>query len=66
MSEKFLTIKGVCELINRERWTIYRYIRTLGFPPPINPNTYPKQWAESAVRNWAKENGVSVFRGSEE
>lgn len=58
--DNHLEIKDICRLLQRKRWTVYRYIRELDFPKPVNPHTRPKRWRIDDVRLWAEREGFTV------
>ena len=53
--DRYLTSDDVQALIGVSKSTLYRVIRTAGFPRPIALSPQIRRWSESEVRSWITE-----------
>ena len=54
--EKLLTIKEVVSIVGFKTSTIYKFIKTKGFPKPVKIGK-SSRWKLSDVNNWLKQFG---------
>lgn len=52
---KMIRQKEVCELIGRDRTTLYRWRRNGKFPKPIEDPGGELMWRTSVIENWLTE-----------
>ena len=52
--EKLLTIKEVVNIVGFKTSTIYKFIKTKGFPKPVKIGK-SSRWKLSDVNNWLKQ-----------
>jgi len=52
ISQKILSITAVCELVGRNRRTLWAWVRDGVFPQPIKVHGKTVGWPESVYQNW--------------
>ncbi len=52
MATNLLSIEDVCKLINRNRRTLWEWVRDGKFPQPIKINGRTLGWKESTYNEW--------------
>lgn len=54
-TQKIISIKEMCGFINRDRRTLWVWVRDNRFPQPIKMNGRTIGWPESVYQSWLKE-----------
>ncbi|MHA6962877.1 helix-turn-helix transcriptional regulator [Zobellella denitrificans] len=54
-TQKLLSIKEICSFINRDRRTLWAWVRDGKFPQPIKMNGRTLGWPESVYQGWLAE-----------
>lgn len=47
-----INIKDMCELLNRDRRTLWSWVREGKFPDPVRVNGHTLGWRASVYRSW--------------
>lgn len=55
MGDKLLKLPEVCELVGLKRPTIYKYIKTEGFPKPIKIGSRASRWSYAQIMEWIEK-----------
>ena len=55
ISQKILSITAVCELVGRNRRTLWAWVRDGVFPKPIKVHGKTVGWPESVYQRWLAE-----------
>lgn len=54
-TQKLISIPDMCGLVNRDRRTLWAWVRDAKFPKPIKMNGRTIGWPESAYQSWLQE-----------
>ncbi|WP_298443886.1 AlpA family phage regulatory protein [uncultured Ferrimonas sp.] len=55
VNEKLWTYKEVCELVNRDYGTVWRWVNKGLFPEPIRINGRTLGWREKTIKQWLND-----------
>lgn len=55
ISQKILSITAICELVGRNRRTLWAWVRDGVFPEPIKVHGKTVGWPESVYQKWVAE-----------
>ncbi|GLS83446.1 helix-turn-helix transcriptional regulator [Paraferrimonas haliotis] len=61
--QKILSITDVCQLVQKNRKTLWDWVKNGDFPKPIMLRGKTLGWSESTYNNWV--NGASEQEGGE-